>query len=374
MARKISLSNANSETLHQEMEIFRILIINPGSTSTKIAIFENDQQMMEKVLYHSTEKISQYSHIIQQYEFRMQEIINELQKNKIELSSLSAIVGRGGLLKPLQSGTYLISKTMVEELHLGRYGEHASNLGAIIASELANKLKIPAYIVDPVVVDEMEPLARISGMPEIQRKSIFHALNQKAVARKAAAELNRNYDNCNFIVAHLGGGISVGAHLQGRVVDVNNALDGEGPFSPERTGGLPIGDLVELCFSGKVTHEELKRKINGQGGLAAYLQTNDGRVVEKLIKEDNQEAKLIYQAMAYQVAKEIGMCATVLKGKVDAIIITGGLAHDASFVGWIDERVSFIAKIIVYPGEDEMSALAMGGLSVLKGEASLKAY
>ncbi len=356
------------------MGILSILVVNPGSTSTKIAIYQNDQQMLEKVLYHSTEKIRQYPHIIQQHEFRMQEIMKELQNNKIELSSLSAIVGRGGLLKPLQSGTYLISKIMVEELQLGKYGEHASNLGAIIASELANNLKIPAYIVDPVVVDEMEPIARISGMPEIQRKSIFHALNQKAVARKAAAELNRNYDNCNFIVAHLGGGISVGAHLQGRVVDVNNALDGEGPFSPERTGGLPIGDLVELCFSGKVTHEELKRKINGQGGLAAYLQTNDGRAVEKLIKEGNQQAKLIYQAMAYQVAKEIGSCATVLKGKADAIIITGGLAHDTSFVGWIEERVSFISKIIVYPGEDEMSALAMGGFRVLIGEEAALEY
>jgi len=268
----------------------------------------------------------------------------------------------------MKGGTYEVDDAMIEDLKVGVLGEHASNLGGVIAHEIASKLNIPAFIVDPVVVDEMDPVARISGMPELPRISIFHALNQKAVARRAAAELNKHYDECNFVVAHLGGGISVGAHHKGRVVDVNNALDGEGPFSPERSGGLPVGDLAKLCYSGKITHGDLKKKIKGQGGLVAYLNTNDGREVTQMIKDGNKEAELIYKAMAYQVAKEIGMCATVLKGKVDAVIITGGLAYDKALIGWITESVSFIGDIIVYPGEDEMSALALGGLRVLKGE------
>lgn len=356
------------------MEAFRILAINPGSTSTKIAIFDNDKQVMEETLRHPTEEINKYHHIFEQYDFRMNVILDTLNEKGINLTKLSAVVGRGGLLKPMKGGTYAVNAPMIEDLKVGVLGEHASNLGGVIAHEIATKFNIPAFIVDPVVVDEMEPVARISGMPELERKSIFHALNQKAVARRAAGEMGRNYQDCNFIVAHMGGGISVGAHLKGRVVDVNNALDGEGPFSPERSGGLPVGDLAKICYSGKVSHADLKKKIKGQGGLVAYLNTNDGREVTQMIQEGNKEAELVYQAMAYQVAKEIGMCAAVLKGKVDAVILTGGLAYDKALVGWIKESVSFIGDIIVYPGEDEMSALALGGLRVLKGEETAQEY
>lgn len=356
------------------MEAFRILAINPGSTSTKIAIFDNEKQVMEETLRHATEEINQYSHIFEQYDFRMNVILDTLNEKGINLTKLSAVVGRGGLLKPMAGGTYEVNDAMLEDLKVGRMGDHASNLGGLIAHEIATKLNIPAFIVDPVVVDEMEPVARLSGMPELPRISIFHALNQKAVARRAAAEMNKNYHDCNFVVAHMGGGVSVGAHMKGRVVDVNNALDGEGPFSPERSGGLPVGDLAKLCFGGTITHAELKKKIKGQGGLVAYLNTSDGREVAKMIADGNKEAELVYKAMAYQVAKEIGSCATVLKGKVDAIILTGGLAYDKTLIGWIKEHVAFIGNVIVYPGEDEMSALALGGLRVLKGEEEAQEY
>ncbi len=356
------------------MEAFRILAINPGSTSTKIAIFDNDKQVMEETLRHPTEEINKYTHIFEQYDFRMNVILDTLNEKGINLTKLSAVVGRGGLLKPMKGGTYAVNDAMIEDLKVGVLGEHASNLGGVIAHEIASKLNIPAFIVDPVVVDEMAPVARVSGMPEIPRISIFHALNQKAVARRAADEMVRDYHDCNFIVAHMGGGISVGAHEKGWVVDVNNALDGEGPFSPERSGGLPVGDLAKLCFSGKISHGDLKKKIKGQGGLVAYLNTNDGREVTQMIQDGNQEAELIYKAMAYQVSKEIGACATVLKGKVDAIILTGGLAYDKTFIGWIKEHISFLGNVIVYPGEDEMSALALGGLRVLKKEEEAQIY
>ncbi|KXG75079.1 butyrate kinase [Thermotalea metallivorans] len=355
-------------------EIFRILTINPGSTSTKIAIFDNEKPVMETTLRHPAEEINKYEKIFDQYEFRKNVILETLNENGINLTKLSAVVGRGGLLKPIQGGTYKVTDKMLEDLKVGVLGEHASNLGGIIANEIAKQLNIPAFIVDPVVVDEMDDVARISGMPEIERKSIFHALNQKAVARRAAKEMGKSYQEVNIIVAHLGGGISVGAHHMGRVIDVNNALDGEGPFSPERTGGLPVGDLAKMCFSGKYTLDDIKKKIKGKGGLVAYLGTNDGREVVKMIEEGNKEAELVYQAMAYQVAKEIGSCAAVLKGKVDAIVLTGGIAYDKTFVKWIQNRVEFIAPVIIYPGEDEMIALAEGGLRVLRGEEEAKIY
>jgi butyrate kinase len=253
-------------------------------------------------------------------------------------------------------------------------GQHASNLGAIIANEIASQLGITAFIVDPVVVDEMDEIARISGMPEIKRISIFHALNQKAVARRVAADLNKKYEDMNLIIAHLGGGISVGAHKNGRIIDVNNALDGEGPFSPERTGSLPVSGLMKLCYSGKYTIDEMKKKVTGKGGLVAYLGTNDGREVVKMIEAGDKNAELIYKAMAYQVAKEIGACAAVLEGKVDAVCLTGGLAYDKLLIGWIREMVEFIGDVRVYPGEDEMIALAEGGLRVLRKEESAKEY
>ncbi|MDF2547392.1 MAG: butyrate kinase [Anaerosolibacter sp.] len=355
-------------------EVYRILTINPGSTSTKIAIFDNEKPVLETTLRHPAEEINKFDKIFDQYEFRKNVILETLNENGINLTKLSAVVGRGGLLKPIQGGTYKVTENMLEDLKVGVLGEHASNLGGIIANEIAKQLNIPAFIVDPVVVDEMDDVARISGMPELVRKSIFHALNQKAVARRAAKEMGKNYNEVNVIVAHLGGGISVGAHQTGSVVDVNNALDGEGPFSPERTGGLPVGDLAKMCFSGKYTLDDIKKKIKGNGGLVAYLGTNDAREVGKMIEEGNKEAELIYQAMAYQVAKEIGSCAAVLKGKVDAIVITGGIAYDKDFVKWIKDRVEFISQVIVYPGEDEMIALAEGGLRVLRGEEEAKIY
>lgn len=356
------------------MQTYRILAINPGSTSTKIAIYDNDKEVFETTLRHTSEEINQYATIFDQYAFRKQVILDALNEAGINLTKLSAVVGRGGLLKPIAGGTYQVSETMIEDLKVGVLGEHASNLGGIIANEIASNLNIPAYIVDPVVVDEMQEVARVSGMPEIARKSIFHALNQKAVARRAADEMDKPYDQLNFIVAHLGGGISVGAHLKGQVVDVNNALDGEGPFSPERSGDLPVGDLAKLCFSGKYTLDEIKKLIKGQGGMVAYLGTNDGREVVKMIEAGDQKAEVVYKALAYQVAKEIGKCATVLKGQVDAIILTGGLAYDDMLIKWISDSVDFMGKVIVYPGEDEMSALALGGLRVLQGSETAKSY
>ena len=330
-------------------EIYRLLIIKPGFHSTKIAIFDNEKTRLEQTLRHSNEELAPYTTIIEQYEFRKNVILDTLNANGINITKLSAVIGRGGLLKPIESGTYRVNSKMLEDLRHRPMGQHASNLGAIIANEIASQLGIPAFIVDPVVVDEMDDIARISGMPEIERLSIFHALNQKAVGRKAAADLGKKYEELNLIIAHLGGGISVGAHKKGRVVDVNNALDGEGPFSPERTGGLPVSGLIKLCFSGKYTLDEIKKKITGNGGLVAYLGTNDGREVVKIIEEGNKEAELIYKAMAYQVAKEIGACA-VLEGKVDAICLTGGLTYDKHLTGWIRERVEFISDVKIYPG------------------------
>ncbi|QZY55591.1 butyrate kinase [Crassaminicella profunda] len=352
----------------------RILTINPGSTSTKIAVFDNEKSILETTLRHSAEEINQYEKIYDQYEFRKQVILDTLNENGINITKIHAVVGRGGLLKPIMGGTYKVSEKMLEDLRLGVLGEHASNLGGILANEIAKQLDIDAFIVDPVVVDEIDDIARISGMPELERKSIFHALNQKAVARRAAKEFGKKYEEGNFIVAHMGGGVSVGAHQCGKVVDVNNALDGEGPFSPERSGGLPVGDLAKLCFSGKVTIEEVKKKIKGKGGLVAYLGTNDGREVGKMIEDGDKKAEVVYKAMAYQIAKEIGSCGAVLKGEVDAVILTGGIAYDKEFVRWIQDRVSFIGRVIVYPGEEEMIALAQGGLRVLRGEEQAKEY
>lgn len=356
------------------MEIKRILAINPGSTSTKIAIFDNEKEVFEETLRHSAEKIDQYDKIYDQYEFRKTVILDVLNEKEINLTKLDAIVGRGGLLKPIEGGTYKVTDKMAQDLKVGVLGEHASNLGGIIAKEIADKLNIPAFIVDPVVVDEMHDVARISGMPELKRKSIFHALNQKAVARRAAKELNKEYKDLNFIVVHMGGGVSVGAHCKGNVIDINNALDGDGPFSPERTGGLPIGDFAKLCFSGKYTLDEMKKKVKGKGGLVAYLGTNDGREVTEMIDNGDKNAELVFEAMAYQIAKEVGACAAVLKGDVDAIILTGGLAYGKLLVSWIEERINFISQVIVYPGEDELGALVGGGLRVLNGTEEVKVY
>ncbi|WAW14694.1 butyrate kinase [Peptostreptococcus equinus] len=355
-------------------EVYRILAINPGSTSTKIAVYDNDKEVFETTLRHSSEEIAQFKQISDQFNFRKEVIENEIKSANIELSSLDCVVGRGGLLKPIKGGTYSVTENMLEDLRVGVSGQHASNLGGIIANEFSKELNIPAYIVDPVVVDEMEEIARISGMANIERKSIFHALNQKAIARRYAEEIGKKYTDLNLIVAHMGGGVSVGAHKAGCVVDVANALDGEGPFSPERSGGVPIGQLVEMCYSGKYTIYDIKKLITGAGGLVSYLNTNDARDVEAMIEKGDKKAELVYSAMAYQIAKEIGACASVLSGKVDAVLLTGGIAYSKSFTKMIEERVSFIGNVKVYPGEDEMIALTLGALRVLKGEEEAQSY
>lgn len=353
---------------------YKLLIINPGSTSTKIGVYEDETSLFEETLRHSSEEMQNFSGIFDQLDFRKNIILDILKEKNFDIKDLDAVVGRGGLLKPIEGGTYAVNESMLRDLKIGVLGQHASNLGGIIASEIGKELDIPSFIVDPVVVDEMDDVARISGMPEIQRKSIFHALNQKAVAKRYAKEQNKDYNKINVIIAHMGGGISVGAHKHGRVVDVNNCLDGEGPFSPERSGSLPVGDLAKLCFSGKYTLDEIKKKINGKGGFVAYLNTNDARDVEKLVNLGDKKAELVFEAMSYQVSKEIGACAAVLSGKVDAIILTGGIAYGKATVKSITDRVSFIAPVVVYPGEDELLALVQGGLRVLKGEEKAKTY
>lgn len=353
---------------------YRLLIINPGSTSTKIGIYDNERSVLEKTIRHDMDVINQYEKTIDQYEFRKEVILETLDHEGINVSKLSAVIGRGGLLRPIEGGTYTVNDAMLEDLKKGYAGEHASNLGGIIAHEIASGLNIPAFIVDPVVVDEMEPLARLSGVPEIERKSIFHALNQKAVARRVAKQLGKPYDKLKLIVTHMGGGITVGVHKFGRVIDVNNGLHGEGPFSPERAGTVPVGDLVSMCFSGQYYADEIMRKLVGQAGFVAYLGTNDAVKVEEMIAEGNEKAKLVYDAMAYQVAKEIGAASSVLSGEVDAIVLTGGLAYGKSFVEEITNRVKWIADVIVQPGENELQALAEGGLRVLRGEEQPKHY
>ena len=353
---------------------YTILAINPGSTSTKIAVYENEELTFKKSIRHNTEKINSFETIFDQYEFRKDAVLNTLIKEKIELKSFDAIVGRGGMLKPIEGGTYLVNDAMIEYVKEAPRGEHASNLGCVIAKELADSINKPAFIVDPVAVDEMDEIARFTGMPDIKRQSLFHALNQKAIALKAAKDLNKDYTDLNLIVVHLGGGISVGMHQKGRVIDVNNALDGDGPMSPERSGGVPIGPLYKMALSGEYTLKEIKKMNYGNGGMVAYLGTNDGFEIEKRINEGDDFAKFILEVMCYQISKEIGSGATVLKGDVDAIIITGGLAYDKMIVDIIKERVSFISNVLVYPGEDEMEALAYGGLRVLRKIETSKEY
>ena len=356
--------------------MYKILAINPGSTSTKIAVFDHDKEVFNVTLRHSVEELAPFSSIIEQYEFRREIIINSLTERNISIKDLDAVVGRGGLLKPIPSGVYRVNERMLDDLRKGIIGEHASNLGGILANEiaLATGKNIGAFIVDPVVVDELNELARFSGHPQLPRISIFHALNQKAVARRYARENGLNYDNINLIVVHLGGGITVGAHEKGRVTDVNNGLDGEGPFSPERAGTLPVAALAKLCYSGKYQFHEVRKMITGKGGIVAYLGTNNANDVEKRVNNGDDAATKVYEAMAYQISKEIGAYAVVLKGKIDAIILTGGLAYSDLIVKWIKERVEFLAPVSVYPGEDEMWALAENVLFALKGELPIKEY
>ena len=357
------------------MSSVKILVINPGSTSTKIAIYDNSVCTLLKTLRHSITDLEPFQSVNDQFEFRKGLILEELNHDKIDLNTINIIISRGGLTYPLKSGVYYINELMVEHCRKGVMGEHASNLGSMIAFDIAGiNPKIIALIADPVVTDEMDEIARVSGHPLFKRLSIFHALNQKATARQHASKLGKKYTDLNLIVAHLGGGISIGAHHHGRVIDVNNALNGEGPFSPERCGTLPAGQLIDICFSGIYSREALKNMISDEGGLVAYLHTNDARQIEIAAQNGDQNAAFYLDAMAYQVSKSIGEMATVLKGNVDGIILTGQIAYSTNIMNKIRERVDFIAPVSVYAGQDEMKSLAMNALMVAREEIEPQVY
>ena len=353
---------------------YKLLIINPGSTSTKIGVYEGEKEVLEETLRHSAEEILKYDTIFDQLDFRKEVILKVLKEKGIDINELDAVVGRGGMLKPIEGGTYEVNDAMVEDLKIGVQGPHASNLGGILSNEIAKEIGKRAFIVDPVVVDEMEEVARLSGVPELPRKSKFHALNQKAVAKRYAKEHNTSYEDVNLIVVHMGGGVSVGAHRKGRVIDVNNALDGDGPFSPERAGGVPSGELLEMCFSGKYSKEEVYKKLVGKGGFVAYANTNDARDLIKLSQEGDEKGSLIFNAFIYQIAKEIGSMAVVLDGEVNAIVLTGGIAYSDYVTNAINKKVKWIAPMVVYGGEDELLALAQGAIRVLDGVEEAKIY
>lgn len=353
---------------------FKILTVNPGSTSTKIGLYENTTEIISQTFNHSAEDLANFAAITDQLEYRLEKINSFLAEQQVTAGNLAAVVGRGGLLKPMPSGTYQICNHMLDDLKSNRYGAHASNLGAIIANDIAKQHGCPGYIVDPVVVDEMAPIARITGRPEITRKSIFHALNQKAVAKRFAKSINRAYESLNMIVAHMGGGISVGCHTLGQVVDVNNALDGEGPFSPERAGTVPAAQFAEHLITEKLEYPAAAKLLAGQGGLVAHLGTNNLREVERRAAAGDSHAELIYQAMIYNIAKNIAAAAVPVCGKVDYIILTGGIAYSQKLTDKLTEYISFIAPVIVLPGENELQALAEGAYRVLTGEEAVKIY
>ncbi len=357
------------------MEISYILAINPGSTSTKIAVYKGNNPLFLKTIRHECEDLAKYGEIADQFEFRKGLIMSEVRENSIPLDMIRIVIGRGGLIRPIVSGMYEVNEAMINDLNEGIMGKHASNLGGLIAADICRELPdAKPYIADPVVVDEMQDVARITGHPGIKRVSIFHALNQKAIARTYAQSCGMKYEDLNLIIAHLGGGISVGAHKRGGVIDVNNALNGDGPFSPERSGSLPAGALVDFCYNNQLKHEEVKRMITGSGGLMAYTGSNDAHKLEISARKGDKKARLIQEAMGYQISKEIGAMATVLTGEVHAIILTGGIAHNPDLTGYIKEHVAFIAPVFIYPGEDEMHALAMNGIMLLKGEILAREY
>lgn len=351
---------------------YRILAINPGSTSTKIAVYENEKELMNTTLDHSSEETAQYAHIQDQFSMRKTAVIEFLKEHGYKIEEFSAIVGRGGLLPPVKAGAYKVNDLMIDTLMNRPYIEHASNLGAIIAYDIAKEIGVEAYIYDSVRVDELQDVARISGMPEIPRESSVHALNSRAMAMKAAKIKGKKYSDLNFVVAHLGGGISVSAHENGKMIDI--VSDDEGPFSPERAGRVPCNNLIKLCYSGKYDQKAMIKQLRGNGGLVAYLGTVDARDVEIMINNGDENAKLVYEAMAYQIAKGIGEMATVLYGKVDAIILTGGISYSNMLTNWIKERIEFLGEVIILPGENEMESLALGTLRVLKGEEVSREY
>lgn len=350
-----------------------ILVINPGSTSTKVSLFDGQEEKKAYKLDHHKKDLDEYENIVDQYEYRLGLIEDWLSDEGVQLEKLRAVVGRGGLLRPIPGGTYQVSEKMMEDLKAGIQGEHASNLGGLLARGIAEKAGIPSFIVDPVAVDEINDIARISGLNLIERKSLVHALNIKAVAHRRAEELGKNIEDLNFVIAHLGGGISIAAMEKGKIIDVNNAKE-MGPFSPDRAGTLPMGDIVEMCYSGEFTLKEMKTKVHGEGGLYSYLDTMDGRDVEKKIEENDQYARLIYDAMGYQIGKEIGAYSAVVCGNINNVILTGGISYSKYLVEKISSMVSFIAELVVYPGEDEMDALNKGALRVLQGEEKVKVY
>lgn len=350
----------------------RIFVINPGSTSTKIAVYDDEKPVWMTGAHHPVSELSTFKHISDQYEYRKEFIMKRLADADIKLD-FDAVIGRGGLLHPLSGGVYTVNEKMKYDLlHAER--EHACNLGALIAAEIADECGCPAYTADPVVVDELCPEARLTGIPDIERKSIFHALNQKAIARKYASSLGKRYEDMRLIVAHLGGGMSIGAHLYGRVIDVNNALDGEGPFSPERAGTLPAGQLADICFSGKYTLKQVKQLISGKGGLTAHLGSNDMITISRKAEEGEEPYKGVVDAMVYTIAKQIGAMYVAMSGKVEAIILTGGIAHSDYCVDNLRPRIDYLAPIVVMPGENEMGSLAYNALGVLRGELPLKEY
>lgn len=356
------------------MTDYLILVINPGSTSTKVALYNNETLLKEKTLRHDVNELKHFQTIIDQIDFRKNMILNLINSSGYELKDIDVFVGRGGMTRPLSGGTYLISQSMVDDLRSMKYGAHASALGSIIAFDFSKEYNKKAYTVNPVVVDEFEDISRISGLKQIERKSIFHALNQKAIALKFAQSINKTYEEVNVIVVHLGGGISVGLHKKGRVVDVNNALGGDGPFSPERTGTIPTYPLVDICFSGLYNKEEVKKLLVGKGGIASYLGTNDARIVENMVLSGDKEAKLVFDAMAYTVVKEIGAMYFAAKGDIDGILITGGIAYSKYFTNLLKEYIDPIKLAIIYPGEDEMQALVDGALRVLNHKETARVY
>ncbi len=354
---------------------YYILVINPGAGSTRVAVYKNAKPVLEENIRHSSDELLKFPKIIDQYSWRKDKILDFLKSKNFDLTKLSAIVGRGGPFKPLKSGTYLVNERLIEDIKNGNYqSEHPSLLGAMVAKEIADALKVNAYFVDPVSVDEFWELSRFSGLKEIQRKALSHALNVRMVAKKTAKRLRKPYNRCSFIIVHLGTGITVAAHLNGRQIDSSNANE-DGPFSPQRTGSLPTIPLVELCFRGRYKESEIKKRLLREGGLLSYLGTDDIKEVERRIAAGDKYAELVYNALIYQVAKEVGAYAVVLKGKIDAIIITGGIAHSRKFVNTLKSWIKFLCpRFFVYPGEGEMEALALGVLRVLKGEEEPREY
>ena len=351
---------------------YRILTINPGSTSTKIAVYDNEVQILVKGIEHRVEDLEKYERIQDQFEMRKNEVLQALKENDIKLESISAVVGRGGLLPPVKSGAYLVNEEMIDRLVNRPVLEHASNLGAIISYEIAKPLGVNAYIYDSVAVDELTDVARLSGVKGMDRACLSHALNSRAMAIKYAKNNNKKYEDLNLIVAHLGGGISLSVHEKGQMVDI--VSDDEGPFSPERSGRVPCKTLIDRCFSGNYTHREMLKTIRGKGGISSYLGTVDVREVEKMINEGNEEAKLVHDAMTYQIAKGIGELATVVSGNVDAIILTGGIAYSNLITDNIRKRVGFISEVCVIPGENELESLSQGILRVLNKEEEARIY